>query len=137
MYVLDARLQNAGGAGPPQWDPRSRLEIYLGHSQSHAGSVSLILNPRTGLVSPQFHIVVDNDFATVPSLRAGTMPANWHQSVTNSREKSTEGFYDVTKTWLKAGIDEAATTNNDAEVMDEVLPTRATNIITQQDEEID
>ena len=62
VYVLDARLQDAGGAGPPKWDPRSRLGIYLGHSPSHAGSVALVLNPRTGLVSPQFHVVIDDDF---------------------------------------------------------------------------
>jgi hypothetical protein len=62
-YVLDARLQDAGGAGPPKWDPRARLGIYLGHSPSHAGSVALVLNPRTGLVSPQFHVVIDDDSA--------------------------------------------------------------------------
>ena len=75
-YILDARLQDAGGAGPPKWDPRSRLGIYLGHSPSHAGNVALVLNPRTGLVSPQFHVVVDDDFSTVPNLRTGSMPAN-------------------------------------------------------------
>lgn len=88
-------------------------------------------------MSPQFHIVVDDDFATVPSLRAGTIPANWHQLVTNSRERSTEGFYDATKTLLDAGIDETATTNNEVEVREEVLPTGTTNLTTQQDEMID
>ena len=62
VYVLDARLQDAGGPGPPTWDPRARLGIYLGHSPSHAGSVALVLNPRTGLVSPQFHVVIDDMF---------------------------------------------------------------------------
>ena len=62
VYILDSRLQDAGGAGPPKWDPRSRLGIYLGHSPSHAGSVALVLNPKTGLISPQFHVVVDDDF---------------------------------------------------------------------------
>lgn len=45
LYILDARLQNAGGTGLPKWDPCSRLGIYLGHSLSHAGSVALVLNP--------------------------------------------------------------------------------------------
>ena len=76
VYILDSRLQNAGGAGPPKWDPRSRLGMYLGHSPSHAGNVALVLNPKTGLISPQFHVVVDDDFSTVPSLRSGTVPAN-------------------------------------------------------------
>jgi len=52
IYVLDARLQNAGGAGPPKWEPRSRIGIYLGHSPFHAGSVALVWNPTTGRVSP-------------------------------------------------------------------------------------
>ena len=30
-YVLDARLQSAGGAGPPKWEPRSRIWVYLWH----------------------------------------------------------------------------------------------------------
>ena len=25
VYVLDARLQDAGGAGPPKWDPHTHL----------------------------------------------------------------------------------------------------------------
>ena len=74
----------------------------MGHSPAHAGSVALIFNPKTGLVSPQFHVVFDDDFSTVPSLRNWSMPNNWHQLVCNSREKSTDGFYNVTKTWLTA-----------------------------------
>ena len=73
VYVLDARLQSAGGAGPPKWDARSRLGIYVGHSPLHAGSVALVLNPKTGLVSPQYHVVFDDDFSTVPSLRSGVV----------------------------------------------------------------
>ena len=105
VYVLDARLQDAGGAGAPKWDPRSRLGIYVGHSPQHAGSVALVLNPKTGLISPQFHVIFDDDFSTVPSLREGTVPANWNQLVQNSRQKSFDGFYDVTKTWFD-GIDD-------------------------------
>ena len=33
--------------------------IYLGHSPYHIGSVALVLNPETGHVSPQFHVVFD------------------------------------------------------------------------------
>ena len=39
-YVLDARLQSAGGAGFPKWKPRSRIGVYLGHLPFQAGSVS-------------------------------------------------------------------------------------------------
>ena len=64
VYILDARLQYSGGGGPLKWDSRARLGIYLGHSPSHAGSVALVLNPRTSLVSPQYHVVIDDDFLT-------------------------------------------------------------------------
>ena len=62
VYILDARLQSVGGGGPPKWYPRARFGIYLGHSPSHAGSVALVMNPKTGLVSPQFHLVFDDSF---------------------------------------------------------------------------
>ena len=78
------------------------MGIYLGHSPTHAGNVALVLNPRTGLISPQFHVVIDDDFSTVPSLRTGTVPSNWKKLVDNSREKSTDGFYDITKSWFEA-----------------------------------
>jgi hypothetical protein len=74
VYILDSRLQDAGGAGPPKWEPCSCLGIYVGHSLIHAGSVALVLNPKTGLIFPQFHVVFDGNFSTVPNLRAGTVP---------------------------------------------------------------
>jgi hypothetical protein len=63
-FVLDSRLRS-GIAGPPKWEPRSRLGIYVGHSPSHAGLVALVLNPRMGHVSPQFHVIFDDLFTTV------------------------------------------------------------------------
>ena len=73
VYILYARLKSVGGGGPPKWDPRAHLGIYLGHSPSHAGSVALVMNPKTGLVSPRFHLVFDDNFETVPHLSAGTV----------------------------------------------------------------
>ena len=98
VYVIDARLQDAGGPGPPKWEPCSRLGIYVGHLPCHAGSVALVLNPKTGLVSPQFHVVFDDNFETVPHLRSGTVPENWSHLVQNNKQQSFDGFYDVTKT---------------------------------------
>ena len=74
VYVLDSRLQSAGGAGPPKWEPRSRIGVYLGHSPFHAGSVALVFNITTGRVSPQYHVVFDDDFSTVEYMDAGTVP---------------------------------------------------------------
>ena len=62
-YVLDNALQS--GQGVPKWKQRARLVIYLGPSPSHARTVALILNPRTGHVSPQFHVKFDDFFETV------------------------------------------------------------------------
>ena len=62
-YVLDNALQS--GQGSPKWKQSSRLGVYLGPSPSHARSVALVLNPRTGHVSPQFHVKFDDFFETV------------------------------------------------------------------------
>ena len=106
-YILDSRLQT-NPKGVPKWEPRARLGIYLGRSPAHAGNVALVLNPKTGLVSPQFHVVFDDEFTTVPHLRKGTVPSNWGKLVTNSREKSTDEFFDLTKTWFQPENDESA-----------------------------
>ena len=54
IYALDARLQCAGDAGPPKWEQRSSIGVYLGHSLFHAGKVALNWNPTTEIVSPQY-----------------------------------------------------------------------------------
>ena len=80
VYVLDFKLQSPG-ISPPKWEPRSRLGIYLGKSPFHAGSVALVLNPKTGHVSPQYHLVFDDDFTTIPYLNSNTenseVPSHW------------------------------------------------------------
>ena len=62
-YMLDNALQS--GQGAPKWKERARLGVYLGPSPNYARSVALVLNPRTGHVSPQFHINFDDFFETV------------------------------------------------------------------------
>ena len=62
MYVLDNTLQS--GQGSPKWKERARLGVYLGPSPNHARSMALVLNPRTGHVSPQFHVKFDDFFET-------------------------------------------------------------------------
>ena len=59
VYVLDSRLQD-GHSNIPKWDPRSRAGIYLGQYTVHANSVDIVLNTKTGHVSPQFHRVFEN-----------------------------------------------------------------------------
>jgi hypothetical protein len=60
VYVLNAPLQ--AGQSQPKWQERARVGCYLGLSPQHATSISFILHPRHGLVSPQFHCVFDDNF---------------------------------------------------------------------------
>jgi hypothetical protein len=71
-YILDHRLQSGTGM-IPKWKPRAGMGIYVCRSPAHASNVALILNPRTGHVSPQFHVVFDDEFTTVQYLRTTTV----------------------------------------------------------------
>ena len=75
VYVLENSLQSGKSAG--KWNPRSRVGIYLGQSPRHARSVSLVLNPRTGLVSPQWHVKHDEMFETVINREIEDSHGNW------------------------------------------------------------
>jgi hypothetical protein len=79
----------------------------VGHSPSHAGSVALVLNPCTGHVPPQFHVVFDDLYSTVSYMEKSEVPPNWDNLVENSREKVTEEDYNLAKMWLfpQAGIE--------------------------------
>ena len=65
VYVLDKMISD--GKKLPRWTPRSTRTVNLGFSDKHASSVPLVLNPQTGYITPQFHIVFDDWFATVPA----------------------------------------------------------------------
>ena len=109
MYILDSRLQK-NLKGVPKWEPRSRLSIYVGHLPAHAGSVVLVLNPKTGLLSPQYHVVYYDQFSTVHHMRDLTVPPNWAQLVQSSSELVTTEQYDFTKTWFEGQDDPTADT---------------------------
>lgn len=63
VYVLDKKI--ADGIKIPKWAARSNRSIYMGTSNKHALSVPLLLNPESGVISPQFHVVFDDWFATI------------------------------------------------------------------------
>ena len=65
VYVLDKKL--ADGFKLPRWKPRSERTINMGLSSAHASSAPLVLRPSTGAITPQFHVVFDDWFATVGS----------------------------------------------------------------------
>ena len=98
FYVLDEKLQSTNII--PKWDPRSQLHIYLGRSPCHAGPVALVLNPNTFHVSPQYHIVFDDDFSTVPFLASEDVLPNWAELVRVS-ERVTAERCDLAELWCK------------------------------------
>jgi hypothetical protein len=66
VFVLDPKLQSTGGK-VPKWSPRSKRGMFLGISLDHATSIGRILNLITGSITPQFHVVYDDFFTTVPN----------------------------------------------------------------------
>ena len=88
VYILDSE-NHSGGLGTPKWDPKSHAGIYLGRSPNHAGSVALVVNLSTGLVSPQFHVIFDDEFTTVDYLDGTTEPPNWPKLCAHALEHST------------------------------------------------
>ena len=101
-YALDSRAQNNNMV--PKWEPRSRLGIYVGHSPCHAGSVALVLNPKSMHVSPLYHLVFDDEFTTVPFLASEEIPPNWAKLVAKS-ESVTTADYDLAQIWIQANED--------------------------------
>ena len=81
----------------PKWDPHSRVDIYLDHSPNHLGSVVLVLISTTLFISPQYHVVFDHHFTTVPSMRNGSIPKNWLELVKESDDIKLEDGNDLVK----------------------------------------
>ena len=63
VYVLEKAISD--GKKIPRWKPKSTRCINMGLSKKHASTVPMVLNPETGYITPQFHIVFDDWFATV------------------------------------------------------------------------
>jgi hypothetical protein len=66
VYVLDPKL--ADGDKILKCNHRASMGMFLGFSHKHFSLVPLVLNLRTGHVSPQYHVIFDDNFETVPSL---------------------------------------------------------------------
>lgn len=81
VYVLDSALQ-VPGKGLPKWEQRSNIGIYVGTSPRHSRKVALVLNLKTGHVSPQFHVVIDDFFETMRPSAGNVVPASEWQKAT-------------------------------------------------------
>jgi hypothetical protein len=72
VYVLDSAIH--GGNKIARWKPRSSRSFFLGFSPKFASSVPLVLNPDSGAITSQFHVMFDDWFATVA---AGSEPPDF------------------------------------------------------------
>ena len=70
----------------------------MSRSPFHAGSVALVLNPRSGLISPQYHVVFDDEFSTVPYLNSTDIPPQWLALVKNNSERTQTEDYALAET---------------------------------------
>jgi hypothetical protein len=59
VYVLDRRMKE--GISPPKWTKRTTQKVYVGHLHH----LPMIWDPKTKLVSPQFHVMFDDNLDTV------------------------------------------------------------------------
>ena len=105
VYILDSKLQSSS-IGPPKWDPRTRLGIYVGRSPYYAESVALVLNPRTDYVLPQYYLVFVDDFSTVPFMHSNDIPDHWGALVKSSTESSTDEDFSLVETWYEQSMNE-------------------------------
>jgi hypothetical protein len=94
VYVLDPRLQD--GKKVPKWQPRSKRGQFLGFSPDHSSTIGMIRNISTGYVSPQFHVVYDDYFSSVPNADNGGVEAvvtdnvDWESLIESGRERHVE-----------------------------------------------
>jgi hypothetical protein len=65
VYVLDRRMQER--TSPPKWTKCTTQKVYVGHLHHYSKSVPMIWDPKTKLVSPQFHGMFDDNYDKVQS----------------------------------------------------------------------
>ena len=102
VYVLDPTLQQ--GHKLPRWQPKSRKGIFVGFSTQHSSNVPLILNTSTGHISPQYHVVFDDDFSTVASISHSEEPPTFWEELcldnTHRIEMDNADRYFLDDDWL-------------------------------------
>ena len=95
MSDICPRQQVAGPKESPQVEKLSKAGGKLGTITQSFRTVSLILNPRIGHVSPQFCLKHDEGFETVTDATSNcdSLEATWKQlsSLENAKYKQTEG----------------------------------------------
>ena len=94
-YVLNPKLVE--GHKIPKWDPRSRQGKFVGYSKEHASNAGLILNCTTGYMSPQYHVLYDDSFESVPGCdedqNRNLLQVDWHSLI--ERQGGSEINYEL------------------------------------------
>ena len=102
-----------------KWEAKARVGIYLGISPKHARSVYLILNPTTGIVSPQYHVKFDSLFQTIKDIK---ISINWKEKCHFQKAKLTKSTTNAAESNVSTPV---TTTNNNQlprETSDEIPP---------------
>lgn len=55
-----------------KWDPRANVGIYLGRSPLYVKNIALVMDRKTGYISPQFHVVFDDRFMVAMDFSKGS-----------------------------------------------------------------
>ena len=66
----------------------------------HAGSVVLLLNPSTGHVSPQFHVLFDENFTTIGHMQDARTPPSREEMYKNSAKVAADEAFNLAETWF-------------------------------------
>ena len=66
----------------------------------------MVLNLATGHVSPQLHVVFDDEFYTVPFMREVTIPPNCKDLVQSSLQSGATKNIDISDTWFTTDLKE-------------------------------
>ena len=85
---------------PPRWKPRARQGQFLGHSTVHSSSISLIRNLNTGSITPQYHVVYDDEYFTVPNYDSPAIgdtfdPSTWSRLIKSGLENYLDNLTDL------------------------------------------
>ena len=81
VYMTDDQIQQDKRPKGGKWMERSRIGIYLGRSPKHSRNVALVLNIKTGRISPQFHFKMDPMFHTVKNTtRQERIQSKWQEA---------------------------------------------------------
>jgi len=98
VFVLDPCLQD--GKKIPKWNCRARLAQFVGFSLAHSTLVANVRHLQTNYVSPQFHLIHDDNFETILNNTPGDHPLS-DERLLDIFEKSREVYSDIE--WAEDG----------------------------------